>query len=102
MKAMSPRQHKVAAVVQQAVAMALLRGDVASTLPLSRLTVADVWLSPDLRLARIYLQVPTEWDMQATLATVNAEITRPLRGVLGKAMANKFTPQLEFFAYGQL
>ena len=102
MKAMSPRQHKVAAVVQQAVAMALLRGDVASTLPLSRLTVADVWLSPDLRLARIYLQVPTEWNMQATLATVNAELARPLRGVLGKAMANKSIPALEFFAYGQL
>jgi hypothetical protein len=40
--------------------------------------------------------------MQATLATVNAELARPLRGVLGKAMANKSIPALEFFAYGQL
>ncbi len=94
---MNQRQSRVAEEVRHALAPALLRGDIPSTLPTSRLTVTDVWISPDLRLARVYLDLPEELDEAETLAAANAQLAGPLRKVLSKALASKYIPSLSFF-----
>ncbi len=100
MKGMSPRQLKVAEVVRHAIALAMVRGDMPTSLDTTRLTVADVWVSADLKLARVYLQLPPDWLESPTLAMANAQLAKPLRQVLARALANKFVPRVELRAYG--
>ena len=96
MKTMSDRQRKVAHEVHQQAAMALLQSRVHSTLPLTRLTVVACWVSADLRLARLYLDVPTELDTPATYTTANAELAKPLRHYLATHLHLKNVPALSF------
>ncbi|MCP5405244.1 MAG: ribosome-binding factor A [Pseudomonadaceae bacterium] len=98
MKQMNQRQMKVAEEVRHIVGLALLRGDVPTTVPLSRLTVTDVWASADLRLARLYIDIPADMDMDATLQALNAQVAGPLRKVLAKQLATKYIPAVSFFA----
>jgi ribosome-binding factor A len=97
MKSMTPRQHKVANEVQHVVAMALVQGRVASTLPLSRVSVVDSWISPDLRLARMFLLVPPELNTPQFFADMNAQVAKPLRKILGEKLATKYTPDVTFY-----
>ena len=94
---MTARQHKVASEVQHVVAMALVQGRVVSTLPLTRVTVADSWVSPDLRLGRIYLLVPQELNTPAFFAELNAQVAKPLRKILAEKLATKYIPSVTFF-----
>ncbi len=94
---MNDRQRKVAHEVQQHAALALLQGRVHSTLPLSRMNVVACWVSPDLRLGRLYLDVPTELDLPATYARATAELAKPLRTYLAKHLHLKNVPALSFF-----
>ena len=97
MKSMTARQHKVANEVQHVVAMALVQGRVASTLPLSRLSIVDSWVSPDLRLGRMYLLVPAELNTDAFFAELNTQIAKPMRKILGEKLATKYIPDITFF-----
>lgn len=97
MKSMTARQHKVATEVQHIVAMALVQGRVASTLPLHRVTIVDGWVSPDLRLARLYVTVPSEAGQKDFLAELNAQVARPLRKVLAGQLATKYIPEVTFW-----
>lgn len=93
---MTPRQSKVANEVQHIVAMALLQGRVPSTLPLTRLTVMDGWISADLRVARIYLQVPSELNTPETFAEINAQLAKGIRKIVAENLATKYTPTVTF------
>lgn len=97
MKQMNTRQQKVAHEVRHHVATALLQGRAHSTLPLHRLTIVDCWVSADLRLARLYLQLPPELPEEQTLATANYELAKPLRKYLADHLGTKFIPQISFF-----
>lgn len=97
MKVMSQRQHKVAEEIRHILASALLQGRVHSTLPLTRLTVLDVWVSADLKLARVFLAFPENMDETTVLETANLEIAKPLRKVLADSMAGKSVPQITFW-----
>lgn len=97
MKQMNTRQQKVANEVQSMAAMALLQGRVHSTLPLMRITIVDCWVSADLRLARLYVQLPPEMDIAQTLAVANVQIAAPLRKYLAQNLGTKFIPQISFF-----
>ena len=94
---MTPRQHKVANEVQHVVAMALVQGRVASTLPLARLSIVDSWVSPDLRLSRLYLLVPAELNTDTFFADLNAQVAKPLRKILAEKLATKYIPDVAFF-----
>lgn len=96
MKSMSPRQSKVASEVRHIAALALVQGRIASTLPTSRFTVVECWVSADLKLARLYLQLPAELDAAETLAQANAQLAAPLRKFLATQLATKFIPQISF------
>ena len=101
MKSMTPRQHKVASEVQHVAAMALVQGRIPSTLPLMRVTVIDCWVSADLRLARLYLQIPPESEtgmsQKEFFATANAQLSKPLRKHFATALATKFIPDPSFW-----
>lgn len=97
MKVMNQRQHKVAEEVRHILASALLQGRVHSTLPLSRLTVLDVWVSADLKLARVFLAFPETLTEAEVLETANAELSKPLRKVLAGSMAGKSVPEITFW-----
>ncbi len=96
MRMMNDRQRKVAHEVQQHAALALLQGRVHSTLPLTRLTVVACWVSADLRLARLYLDLPTELNSPATFARATAELAKPLRHYLASQLHLKNVPALSF------
>ncbi len=97
MKSMTPRQSKVANQIQHICAMALVQGRIPSTLPLARLTVTDGWVSPDLRVARLYLQVPAEHNNAEFFAEANAQLGKGLRKALAEGLATKYTPNVTLF-----
>lgn len=101
MKSMTPRQHKVASEVQHTAALALVQGRIPSTLPLARVTVIDCWVSADLRLARIYLQLPPESETGISQAEffkqANAQLSKPLRKHFATHLATKFIPDPSFW-----
>lgn len=96
MKVMNQRQSKVAEEIRAVTAMALLRGDVMSTVPLSRVTIVAVWASADLRLARLYVELPESLPEKETLAALNEQVAGPLRKALANGLATKYIPQLSF------
>lgn len=96
MKQMSDRQRKVAHELHQQAAMALLQSRVHSTLPLTRLTVVACWVSPDLRLARLYLDLPAELESPETYARADAELAKPLRHYLASGLHLKNVPAISF------
>lgn len=97
MKSMTARQHKVANEVHHLVATALVQGRIPSTLPLSRVTVVDCWVSADLRLARLYLQFPAGTDQNEFLHEANQQLPRALRKYLAEHLATKYTPDVSFW-----
>lgn len=97
MKSMTARQHKVATEVQHIVAMALVQGRVASTLPLHRITIVDGWVSPDLRLARLYVTLPEGTPQKEFLAEANAQLPKSLRKILAAQLATKYIPEVSFW-----
>ena len=98
MKQMSQRQHKVAEELRHHAATALLGGRLMSTIDLTRVTVLDVWVSPDLRLCRLYVEFPEEWDIDGTLKTLNAEITASMRKYFANNLATKYIPAPTFWS----
>lgn len=98
MKQMSQRQHKVSEEVRHHAATSLLGGRLTSTLDLTRVTILDVWVSPDLRLARLYAEFPDDWDIDTTLTTLNREILAPMRKYMATQLATKFIPAPTFFS----
>ena len=94
---MTQRQMKVAEELRHHAAMALLGGRLMSTLDLTRVTLVDVWVSSDLRLCRLYTEVPEEWDVEETMKTLNAELVAPMRKYLAQYLATKFIPAPTFW-----
>jgi ribosome-binding factor A len=97
MKAMSQRQQKVAEEVRHVIASTLLRGDIPTTLPTRSLTVVDVWVSADLRLARVFIDMPPDFDTKAVTEAANEQLSKPLRKALSRQAALKNTPAIQFF-----
>lgn len=97
MKSMTARQHKVANEVHHLVALALVQGRIPSTLPLARVTVVDCWISADLRLARIYLQLPAGSNQNEFIHEANQQLPKALRKYLSDSLATKYIPQITFW-----
>ncbi|PZP38838.1 MAG: hypothetical protein DI585_06140 [Pseudomonas fluorescens] len=97
MKNMTPRQNKVANEVQHIAAMALVQGRIPSTLPLSRITIIDTWISADLRLARFYIQTPNELNTEEFFRELNAQLAKPMRKHIASNLATKYVPDVQFF-----
>ena len=92
----SQRQLRVGEVVRHALAEILARGEVQDP-DLSGLvvTVPEVRLSPDLKIATVYV-MPLGGSRQDKVAAALARNARFLRGEIARRVALKFMPELRF------
>ena len=92
----SQRQLRVGEAVRHAVAEVLAQGDVHDpVLEGHMVTVPEVRMSPDLRLATIYVMPLGGRDEQAVVAALERN-KRYLRGVIARKVNLKFAPDIRF------
>ncbi len=95
-KAPSQRQLKVGELIRHALAEIFQRGEIVDEV-LSRhsLTVPEVRMSPDLKLATVYV-LPLGGGEAAEAVAHLEKHKRFLRGLLAKKVSMKFMPELRF------
>src|SRR5215470_8855350 len=92
----SQRQLRVGEAVRHALAEVLAQGEVHDpVLEGHMITVPEVRMSPDLRLATIYVMPLGGRDEQAVVAALERN-KRYLRGVIAKKVNLKFAPDIRF------
>src|SRR2546422_6206654 len=92
----SQRQLRVGEAVRHALAALLARGEVHDpVLEGHMITVPEVRMSPDLRLATIYVMPLGGRDADAVLAALERN-KRFLRGEIGRHINLKFAPEIRF------
>jgi ribosome-binding factor A len=96
--AQSQRMLRVAELVRHALAQLLLRGAVDDPLLLKQgISVAAVRMSPDLRLATIYVMAQGGGDVAPVLAALERH-KRYVRGEIARFINLKFAPDIRFRA----
>jgi len=94
----SQRQLRVGELVRHALAELLARGEIHDDVLLSHaVTIPEVRMSPDLRLATIFVLPLGGKDIEAVLAALEAN-KRYLRGEVARAVNLKFAPEVQFRA----
>jgi ribosome-binding factor A len=94
----SQRQLRVGEMIRHAVAQLLTRGEIRDEVLLQRVvTVPEVRLSPDLRLASVYVLPLGGEGIQSVLAALNRN-KRYIRGEVARAVNLKFAPEIRFMA----
>lgn len=97
-KAPSQRQLRVGETIRHALSEVLSRGEVrAPELEGKVVTVTEVTLSPDLKLATAYVMPLGGEKVTETIEALN-KARKFLRGRIGRALTTKFTPDLRFAA----
>jgi ribosome-binding factor A len=95
-KAPSQRQLKVGELIRHALAEILTRGEISDeVLERHSLTVPEVRMSPDLKLATVYVLPLGGGDAEEAVAHLDKH-KRYLRGLLAKRVNMKFMPELRF------
>jgi ribosome-binding factor A len=93
----SQRQHRVAELVRQALSDILLRGDVHDeALQAHSVTIPEVRMSPDLKLASAYVMPLGGRDEEMVLKALRRH-TAFLRREVARRVNLKFAPNLRFF-----
>lgn len=95
------RQERVAEQIKDVVSSMLLRSDFSDPRMNGMINVPHVWVSPDMRQARVYytsLSQPdaTREDMRDLTLAMNDEGFR-IQRELGKQLSMKYTPKVHFF-----
>jgi len=94
----SQRQLRVGELIRHAVAQMLARGEIHDEILLRRaITIPEVRLSTDLRLADIYVLPLGGEGVDSVLAALNRN-RRYIRGELARAVNLKFAPEIRFMA----
>jgi ribosome-binding factor A len=94
----SQRQLRVGELVRHAVAELLQRGEIHDEVLASHaLTIPEVRMSPDLRLATIFVMPLGGKDLEAVLAALDSH-KRYIRGEVARAVNLKFAPDVRFRA----
>jgi ribosome-binding factor A len=94
----SQRQLRVAELIRHAISEMLARGEIHDdVLAAHVVTVPEVRMSPDLRLATIYVMPLGGKDMGAVLAALERH-KRYIRGEVAEAVNLKFAPDVRFLA----
>ena len=92
----SQRQQRVAELVRHALAEVLQRGDVQDeVLAAHAITIPEVRMSPDLRLATAYVMPLGGRDEEPVLAALNRN-RKALRAEVARRVELKFAPDLRF------
>jgi ribosome-binding factor A len=94
----SQRQLRVGELVRHALAELLTRGEIHDAVLASHvLTIPEVRMSPDLRLATIFVMPLGGKDVEAVLAALESN-KRYIRGEIARAVNLKFAPDVRFRA----
>ena len=94
----SQRQLRVAELIRHALSEMLTRGEVHDeVLAAHVVTIPEVRMSPDLRLATIYVMPLGGRDVDAVLAALERN-KRYIRGEVAEAVNLKFAPDVRFLA----
>jgi ribosome-binding factor A len=94
----SQRQLRVGELVRHALAELLARGEIHDEVLASHaLTIPEGRMSPDLRLATIFVMPLGGKDIEAVLAALEAN-KRYVRGEVARAVNLKFAPEVRFRA----
>jgi ribosome-binding factor A len=94
----SQRQLRVAELIRHALSEMLTRGEIHDdVLTAHVVTVPEVRMSPDLRLATIYIMPLGGKDMRSVLAALEHN-KRYIRGEIAEAVNLKFAPDIRFMA----
>ncbi len=94
----SQRQLRVAELIRHALAEMLMRGEIHDeVLAAHVVTVPEVRMSPDLRLATVYVMPLGGKDIDAVLAALERN-RRFIRGEIAQAVNLKFAPDIRFLA----
>jgi ribosome-binding factor A len=92
----SQRQLRVAELIRHAVADALTRGEIIDeVIDRHVITVPEVRMSPDLKIATVFVMPLGGKDGQAVIKAL-AQNAKALRGVIARKVAVKFVPDLRF------
>jgi len=92
----SQRQQRVAELVRHAIAEVLQRGDIADDVLASHIvTVPEVRMSPDLKLATAYVMPMGGQDEKPVLAALERH-RKLLRAEVARRVNLKFAPELRF------
>jgi ribosome-binding factor A len=92
----SPRQLRVGELIRHALADMLSRGDVHDpVIETHMITVPEVRMSPDLRLATIYIMPLGGRDEETVLASLESN-KRFMRGEIARRINLKFAPDIRF------
>jgi ribosome-binding factor A len=95
-KAPSQRQLKVGELIRHALAEIFARGEIVDpALNRHSLTVPEVRMSPDLKLATVYVLTLGGGETEEAVAQLDKH-KRYLRGVLARRVSMKFMPELRF------
>lgn len=91
---MAKRPERVASLLKQELADILMREYADQTVGLT--TVTEVRMSPDLRIARVYISVYGDDEAKArTMEMLDAEKGH-IRSLIGSRVRLRFTPDLQF------
>ena len=94
----SQRQLRVGELIRHAIAQMLARGEIRDEILLKRaITIPEVRLSADLRLADIYVLPLGGEGVDSVLAALNRN-RRYIRGEVARAINLKFAPEIRFMA----
>ena len=94
----SQRQLRVGELIRHAVAQMLARGEIRDEILLKRaITIPEVRLSADLRLASIYV-LPLGGEGVAPVVAALNRNRRYIRGEVARAINLKFAPEIRFMA----
>ena len=96
--ATSQRGLRVGELIRHTLAELLARGDIHDDVLQSHvISISEVKLSPDLKLATCYVMPLGGQDTKEVLAALNGH-KRYIRGVLSQKVNLKFAPEIRFFA----
>jgi ribosome-binding factor A len=92
---MSIRTEKVAHLIKQEVGILIERDY--RTSEMGFMTVTRVTMSPDLKLAKIYISVLGDTKTKERTLFLLNEAKKDIRQFVGKTVRIKFTPEIAFF-----
>lgn len=92
----SQRQLRIGEIIRKALSESLTRGEVRDpVLEMSVVSVSEVKMSPDLKIATVYIAPLGPQDVKVIVKAL-AENAKFLRGRIAKAISLKYTPNLRF------
>jgi len=94
----SQRQLRVGEIIRKALSECFVRGEVRDALlESSVISVSEVKMSPDLKIATVYIAPLGPQDVSAIVKALAAN-AKFLRGRIGRAISLRYTPTLRFQA----